>query len=40
VLRYMRLRPLPPSMKALVSQVILTSRLTWRGNLLGFGTHS
>jgi hypothetical protein len=38
VSRYMRLRPLPPSMRALVSRVVPTSRLTIRGNLLNFGT--
>jgi hypothetical protein len=37
VSRYMRLMPLPPSMRALVSQVIPTSGSTMRGNLPGLG---
>jgi hypothetical protein len=37
VLRYMRFRPLLPSMRALLSRVIQTRGLTLRGNLPGFG---
>jgi hypothetical protein len=37
VLWYMRLRSLPPSMKALVSRVVLTNGLTMRGNLPSLG---
>jgi hypothetical protein len=37
VSRYMSLRALPPSTRAFVSRVVLTSGSTMRGNLPGFG---
>jgi hypothetical protein len=40
VSRYMRLRPLPPSMRTLVRWVVPTSGSTMRGNLCGFRTLS
>jgi hypothetical protein len=40
VLRYMRLRPLPPSTRDLVCRVVSTSGSTRRENLLGFGIQS
>jgi hypothetical protein len=40
VSRYMRLRPLPSSMRALVSRVVPISGQTMRANLPGFGTQS